>query len=178
MRYLKVLLLIVLFFLSMVFFFQNQAVLSTEMELHLNLFFIEPMKSIPLPFYFLVLAAFVTGAVLAVLALIWDKMHLSAKHMRASWRVKSLEKEVLVLKNAQEKAAEERLALEQTVLEYAPQPESEPVKSGGFFSRKNKENDVKSVAQNDENAQDAESKTANEQNTAYDVKAPDPDKQV
>ncbi len=176
MRYLKVLLLIVLFFLSMVFFFQNQAVLSTDMELHLNLFFIEPMKSIPLPFYFLVLAAFVVGAVLAVLALIWDKMHLSAKHMRASWRVKSLEKEVLVLKAAQERAAEEKLALEQAALEQEPQAEPEPVKSGGFFSRKNKSEDDSAAAsteKNEENTGQDKKKDA-----AYDVKAPDPDKQV
>ncbi len=87
----------------MVFFFQNQATLSTQMVLHLNLFFIEPMQSISLPFYFLVLAAFLVGAIASVLFLVWDKVQLSTKFMKANWRVRSLEKEVEKLKAAQEK---------------------------------------------------------------------------
>ncbi len=117
MRYLKVLLIVLLFFLSMIFFFQNQAILSTEMVLQLNLFFIEPMKSITLPFYFLVLAAFLVGALSALLILIWDKMQLSARCMKATWRVSSLEKELAKLKAAQGKIEN----------------------SGGLFSRKPKE---------------------------------------
>ncbi len=104
MRYLKVILFVVFFFVSMIFFFQNQAVLSTDMTLNLNLFFTEPMQSIPLPFYFLVLAAFFTGALLAVLSLIWDKMNISARLMKATWRVRSLEKEVATLRANQAKA--------------------------------------------------------------------------
>ncbi len=104
MRYLKVILFVLFFFVSMIFFFQNQAVLSTDMTLNLNLFFTEPMQSIPLPFYFLVLAAFFTGSLLAVLVLIWDKMNLSARYMKANWRVRSLEKEVAALRANQAKA--------------------------------------------------------------------------
>ncbi len=101
MRYVKVLLIILVFFLSMVFFFQNQSVLSTEMVLHLNLFFFPPMSSISLPFYFLVLAAFLLGAIVAMLALMWDKIQLSTKLMKSNWRVRALEKEVEKLKAAQ-----------------------------------------------------------------------------
>ncbi len=103
MRYLKVLFIVLIFFVSMVFFFQNQATLSTQMVLHLNLFFIEPMQSISLPFYFLVLAAFLLGALASMLALVWDKVQLSTKFMKANWRVRSLEKEVEKLKAAQSK---------------------------------------------------------------------------
>ncbi len=117
MRYLKVLITVLLFFLSMIFFFQNQTILSTEMVLQLNLFFMEPMQSIALPFYFLVLAAFLVGALSALLILIWDKMQLSARCMKANWRVSSLEKEVTKLKASQNKVES----------------------SGGLFSRKPKE---------------------------------------
>ncbi len=101
MRYLKVLVFVLIFFVSMIFFFQNQATLATEMKLSLNLFFMAPMESISLPFYFLVLAAFLSGAILAMLVLIWDKMNLSAKAMKATWRVRALEKEVAALRASQ-----------------------------------------------------------------------------
>ena len=62
MRYIKVLLLVLLIFFSLVFFFQNQTALSTAMTLKLNLFFVPEMTSIPLPFYFIVIVAFFVGA--------------------------------------------------------------------------------------------------------------------
>lgn len=79
MRYVKVLLLAILFFLALVFFFQNQNALSQNLVLTLNLFFLPPMASIPLPFYFLIVAAFFVGAVLALAFLVWDKVNLSAR---------------------------------------------------------------------------------------------------
>lgn len=94
MRYVKVLLLVLVFFLTMVFFFQNQEALSKEMTLRLHLFFTDPMVSIPLPFYFLVLAAFLVGALLTICVLVWDKFHLSARLMKATWRVRALEKDL------------------------------------------------------------------------------------
>lgn len=94
MRYVKVLLLVLVFFLSMVFFFQNQEALSKEMTLKLHLFFNDPMVSIPLPFYFLVLAAFLLGALITICILVWDKFHLSARLMKATWRVRALEKDL------------------------------------------------------------------------------------
>lgn len=94
MRYVKVLLLVLVFFLSMVFFFQNQEALSKEMVLKLHLFFSNPMTSIPLPFYFLVLVAFLLGALVTIFVLVWDKFHLSARLMKATWRVRALEKDL------------------------------------------------------------------------------------
>lgn len=94
MRYVKVLLLAVVFFLSLVFFFQNQASLSQQLVLTLNLFFIPPMSSIPLPFYFLVVAAFALGALFTLCFLVWDKVNLSARLLKHKWQISSLEREV------------------------------------------------------------------------------------
>ncbi len=102
MRYAKVLVIVLVFFLSMVFFFQNQTALSSEMVLTLNLFFVPPMSSMSLPLYFLVLVAFLLGALVALIILIWDKMNLSARHMKATWRIRTLEKEMATLKRKSE----------------------------------------------------------------------------
>lgn len=97
MRYLKVLLLAVFFFLAMIFFFQNQQPLSQQTELGLNLFFIPPMKSIPLPFYFIVIAAFFVGCIMTLSLLLWDKFTIGARLVKAKWQVSSLERQVNTL---------------------------------------------------------------------------------
>ncbi len=94
MRYIKVFLLAVIFFLALVFFFQNQAPLSQQMTLTLNLFFIPPMTSIPLPFYFLVIASFFVGILLALCCLLWDRFNSSARLMKAKWQISSLQGQV------------------------------------------------------------------------------------
>ncbi|WP_231941880.1 LapA family protein [Candidatus Desulfovibrio trichonymphae] len=88
------LLLVVLVFLALIFFFQNQNTLSQDLVLSLNLFFIPAMTSLPLPFYFIVIAAFFLGAILSFAVLVWDKVHLSARLMKNKWRIASLEREV------------------------------------------------------------------------------------
>lgn len=98
MRYLKALVLAILIFLALVFFFQNQTALSQQLELSLNLFFIPPMKSIPLPFYFLVIAAFFVGALLSLALLFWDRCNTSAKLVKSRWHITALEKELAKLK--------------------------------------------------------------------------------
>lgn len=98
MRYLKALVLAILIFLALVFFFQNQTALSQQIELTLNLFFIPPMTSIPLPFYFLVIAAFFVGALLSLALLFWDRCNTSAKLVKSRWHIASLEKELAKLK--------------------------------------------------------------------------------
>ncbi|MBO4335282.1 MAG: DUF1049 domain-containing protein [Desulfovibrio sp.] len=90
MRYIKVLLLACLIFLALVFFFQNQNILATKMELKLDLFFIPPMTSISLPFYFLVICAFFVGVLLALSLLVWDRLQLSARLLKSKWKVQSL----------------------------------------------------------------------------------------
>ncbi len=94
MRYIKVLLLAVVFFLALVFFFQNQGALSQSMVLTLNLFFIPAMSSIALPFYFLVIAAFACGALMTLGFLVWDKVSLTARLMKQKWQISSLEREL------------------------------------------------------------------------------------
>jgi ATP adenylyltransferase len=94
MRYIKVLLLVLLFFVSMLFFFQNQETLGRDMALKLHLFFLPPLKPVTLPTYFILLAGFLAGALFAMLLLLWDKLALSAKLMKAQWKVRNLEKEV------------------------------------------------------------------------------------
>lgn len=98
MRYIKALVLAILIFLALVFFFQNQTALSQQLELSLNLFFIPPMTSIPLPFYFLVIAAFFVGALLSLALLFWDRCNTSAKLVKSRWHITSLEKELAKLK--------------------------------------------------------------------------------
>ena len=98
MRYIKVFLLAIIFFLALVFFFQNQAALSQSMVLTLNLFFIPAMSSISLPFYFLVIAAFACGALMTLGFLVWDKVSMSARLMKQKWQIGSLEREVEKLK--------------------------------------------------------------------------------
>lgn len=111
MRYIKVLLLAVFFFLAMVFFFQNQAPLSQETELGLNLFFIPPMKAIALPFYFIVIAAFLVGCLFAMVFLLWEKFAMSAKLMKTRWEVGSLQREVGKMKKQLDNAQKTAQAL-------------------------------------------------------------------
>ncbi len=137
MRYLKVLLLIILLFLVLVFFFQNQSALSQDMVLTLNLFFLPPMSSIPLPFYFLIIAAFFVGALLSLCFLVWDKVNLSARLMKSKWRVSSLEREVEKLHKNLGKEASRNAFLRKTQIRPAEtaatknvairQPETPPV---------------------------------------------------
>lgn len=94
MRYVKVFLLAIFFFLALIFFFQNQAALSQKMVLTLNLFFLPAMSSIELPFYFLVIAAFACGALLTLAFLVWDKVNMSARLMKQRWQISSLERSV------------------------------------------------------------------------------------
>ncbi|KAF1077781.1 hypothetical protein MKHDV_00241 [Halodesulfovibrio sp. MK-HDV] len=57
MRFIKVLLLVVVFFLCMVFFQQNTAELSQAITLKVDLLY-QSWETIPLPIYFLILGAF------------------------------------------------------------------------------------------------------------------------
>ena len=98
MRYIKVLLLAIFFFLALVFFFQNQTVLSQQLQLVLNLFFIPTFTSITLPFYFLIISAFLIGCLMALFLLVWDKFTTSARLMKNRWQVSTLQNEVNRLK--------------------------------------------------------------------------------
>ena len=94
MRYIKVLLLVILFFLVMMFFVQTQAAFSQAVPLKLDLLFMPALESAPLPFYTLLIICFVLGALCILAMLMWDRVSLSAKLTVANMRVRSLEKEL------------------------------------------------------------------------------------
>lgn len=100
MRYIKVLLLVVLFFLVMMFFVQNQQSFSQTMPLKLDLLFIPPVESAPLPFYTLIIICFVLGGLCVLGMLMWDRITLSAKLTMACIRARGLEKDLQKSANA------------------------------------------------------------------------------
>lgn len=122
MRYIKVLVLAVFLFLALIFFFQNQAPLSQQMEMSLNLFFIPTMTSIPLPFYFLLISAFFLGCLLTLFLLIWDKFICSSRLMQARWRATNLHREVDKLRKLLEETTAKANAEAATT---APRPEEQ-----------------------------------------------------
>ena len=103
MRYIKVLLLVILFFLVMMFFVQNQGAFSQSVPLKLDLLFMPPFESAPLPFYTLLIICFVLGALCILAMLMWDRLSLSAKLTMANMRVRGLEKDLSkALKNTEQ----------------------------------------------------------------------------
>lgn len=103
MRYIKVLLLAVFFFLALVFFFQNQAALSQKIPLTMDFIFLPPFVSVPLPFYFLVVCGFLIGCLLSLSWLLWDKFSTSARLIKSTWKLQSAEAENERLKKELEK---------------------------------------------------------------------------
>lgn len=100
MRFLKVLGLVLLFLISMMFFIQNTEILSQEMSLHLNFYIGDYVAtSRPLPFYFLLLAAFAIGAVLVLLFFVMDKMRMGKQLKECTSERERLEEEVNSLRN-------------------------------------------------------------------------------
>ncbi len=94
MRYIIGLLLVILFFLVMMFFVQIQGAFSQAVPLKLDLLFLPPVESAPMPFYTLLIICFVLGALCILAMLMWDRVSLSAKLTVANMRVRSLEKEL------------------------------------------------------------------------------------
>ncbi|WP_027179246.1 LapA family protein [Maridesulfovibrio bastinii] len=98
MRYLKVLALILLFFLSMVFFVQNTPELSKEVTLSLELVHYK-FVSVPLPYYLLILVSFCIGAILCLIYFMADKLRLTGILRAYKTRMATLEQEVNSLRN-------------------------------------------------------------------------------
>lgn len=98
MRYIKVIFLIALFFFSMLFFIQNTELISTTISLKLDIFgntFATPN----IPVYFLILLAFVLGALFTLIYLISDRMKLSKQVKEYRQKISELEKELTSLRN-------------------------------------------------------------------------------
>ena len=129
MRYIKILLIAAFFFLAMVFFFQNQTALSQDITLVFNLFFIPTMTAIPLPFYFIVVAAFALGSILTLFMLAWDRLSIGHKYNKGRRRIERMEKKIKSLEdllNTQKEEAGAREAGAPAVKE-VESPEHRPV---------------------------------------------------
>ena len=89
MRVVKVLFLILFFFVCMLFFVQNTQMLSTPLELKLDVFSMS-WSTTPTPFYVALLLSFVIGGVFATL-------YFMAERFRLNGKVKALEGQVASL---------------------------------------------------------------------------------
>jgi putative membrane protein len=98
MRYLKVLCLVALFFVSMLFFVQNTDVLVQTIILQLGLFSWS-VTSAPVPHYLLILLAFVAGAILPMIYFLCEKIRLSKELRTARKTIKQQEEELNSLRN-------------------------------------------------------------------------------
>ena len=94
MRYIKVFLFVLLFFLIMMLFVQNQASFSDPVTLKFDPLFAPAMESIPLPRYALLLICFAMGAGLVLAMLLWDRLSLSSRLAVATRRGNSLQKQL------------------------------------------------------------------------------------
>lgn len=94
MRYIKVFLLVLLFFVIMMLFVQNQASFSDSVTLTFDTMFGPTFKSMPLPRYALLLMSFALGAVVVLSMLLWDRLSLSSRLGAARRRGNSLQKQL------------------------------------------------------------------------------------
>lgn len=97
MRFIKFVLLVLFFLIFMVFFVQNNAQLSTALELKFNLFNLQ-YQSQPIPFYIVVLLFFVVGALFSTLVFVIDRLRIGSCLREARSKVESLERELATLK--------------------------------------------------------------------------------
>lgn len=115
MRYIKVFLLVLLFFVVMMLFVQNQASFSDMVTLKFDPIFAPALTSIPLPRYALLLLAFALGALVVLLMLMWDRLSLSSRLGSSRRRAASFQKQ-LEKANAQiQKLAADKKGLEAAV---------------------------------------------------------------
>jgi len=98
MKYLRVAALILLFFFSMLFFVQNHELLSTTVRLQLSIFGLE-LHSKLIPYYLIVLLAFVLGGFISLAYLLAEKIRLGSEIRQGRSKIKDLEEEVNSLRN-------------------------------------------------------------------------------
>lgn len=97
MRYVKFLVLLLVFVVSMLFFVQNNQSLSTAVVLEFNVLALH-LYSLPLPVYLLVLAGFCLGALFCLAFLLIDRIRLGFELKSLRTRYATLEDEVLSLR--------------------------------------------------------------------------------
>jgi uncharacterized integral membrane protein len=98
MRYIKVLLLTLFFFVSMVFFIQNNQVIASLLVLRIDILGWE-LVSREMPFYLIVLASFVVGSIFSMMYFLFEKVRLARELKAAKAKLAALEQEVTSLRN-------------------------------------------------------------------------------
>jgi lipopolysaccharide assembly protein A len=93
MRVIKVLFLLVFFFVCMLFFVQNTAILETPLLLKLGAFGFQ-VESPAVPFYVVLLLAFVAGGLFSTLYFLVEKVRLSAGMRSLQNKVNAMEKQL------------------------------------------------------------------------------------
>ena len=93
MRYVKVLVLVLFFFVAMVFFVQNTEILTKTISLKFSVFALQ-WSSSPIPIYMYILIAFVLGAIASTLYFAWDKLRMNKEIKRSRDQIKALQTEL------------------------------------------------------------------------------------
>ena len=114
MRYIKVFLLVVLFFVVMMFFVQNQASFSDPVTLKFDPMFMPEVTSMPLPRYALLLICFALGALVVLAMLMWDRVTLSSRLAASRRREASLQKQLAKMTAEKEKLEASLKSVEET----------------------------------------------------------------
>ncbi|SBV94223.1 Histidine triad (HIT) protein [uncultured delta proteobacterium] len=100
MRFLKALWLTVFFFCSLIFFIQNNDVLSQKMTLKFDFYYFDYVwTNTAVPFFFVILVAFVAGALVTLGYLVMDRMRLKMELSRCRRVVRKQEKELKKLRS-------------------------------------------------------------------------------
>ena len=100
MRFIKVLLLLVLFIFGLLFFVQNSGALATNLKLKFDLYYGLNWEGQEIPFYFVVLASFGVGMLFATCLLFIDRIRLGCSLMGQKRSVRNLEREVQRLRDS------------------------------------------------------------------------------
>jgi len=99
MRFLKALWLTVFFFFTLMFFIQNNDVLAQQLSLKFDFYYFDYVWSnTAVPFFFVILVAFVAGALVTLGYLIMDRMRLKMDLGRCRRALRKQEKELKKLR--------------------------------------------------------------------------------
>lgn len=98
MRFIKVLLLLVLFIFGLLFFVQNSETLAKPLGLQFDLYYGFKWTGQEVPFYFVILVAFGVGMFFATALLFIDRIRLGCQLMGRTRALRNLEKEVVRLR--------------------------------------------------------------------------------
>lgn len=124
MRFIKVLLLLVLFIFGLLFFVQNSDSLATGLQLKFDLYYGFKWEGQEVPFYFVVLASFGLGMLFATLLLLIDRIRIGCSLMAKKREVRGLEREIQRLQD--QLAKETSATLKSRQVKELPQTTVEP----------------------------------------------------